>query len=82
MKDNEQKLQDLRNSFRALHASSHPAALKSFDTIQKSIKAYSGNTFYEEIQKVSYNPDFKMLEAILAVKRDYGYSGNLCTFLS
>jgi len=79
MKDNEQKLQNLRGDFRALHASSHPTALKSFNQIQKSIASYSGNTYYEEIIKVGYNPDFQILEAILAVKRPYGYNGNLCT---
>jgi hypothetical protein len=79
MNEMEQKLQSLRNGFSALHASNHPATSLSFGKITKSIAAYSGNTFYEEIQQVSYNPDFHMLEAILVAKKDYGYSGNLCT---
>ncbi|MBB6500619.1 hypothetical protein [Pedobacter cryoconitis] len=79
MNDNEQKLQDLRTGFSAFHAAKSLSASTKFEQIQKSIIAYSGNTFYEQIQKVAYNPDFQMLEAIIAVKRDYGYNGNLCT---
>ncbi|MDB5116904.1 MAG: hypothetical protein JWQ79_2396 [Mucilaginibacter sp.] len=79
MNENELKLQSLRNGFSALHASNHPTASKSFDKIKETIVTYSGNTFYEEIKAVSYNPDFQMLEATFATKKDYGYTGNLCT---
>ena len=70
---------DLRQSFSALHASDHPSTQKNLSVFKESVVASSGNTFYEELQSVSYNPDFQMLEAIFATKRDFGYNGSLCT---
>jgi hypothetical protein len=52
---------------------------KTLSEFKESVVAHSGNTFYEELQSVSYNPDFQMLEAIFATKQDFGYNGNLCT---
>ncbi len=79
MKDNEKNLRNLRDGFTALQASKHPTAAKAFGKLKESIVSYSGNTFFEGIQTVSYNPDFQRLEAIFATKQDYGYNGNLCT---
>ena len=77
--ERQKNIHDLRQSFSALHASNHPSTLKTLDEFKESVIAHSGNTFYEELQSVSYNPDFQMLEAIFATKQDFGYSGNLCT---
>ena len=73
------KHHDLRQSFSALHASDHPSTQKNLSVFKESVVASSGNTFYEELQSVSYNSDFQMLEAIFVTKRDFGYNGNLCT---
>ena len=72
-------LQDLRQGFNALHVSDHPSAKKMLTAFKESVVAHSGNTFYEELQTVAYNPDFQTLEAIFATKQDNGYNGNLCT---
>src|ERR1700744_74856 len=79
MSRNETNLKDLRKSFSALHASNHPSAAKALKTFKESVVTNSGNTFYEELQSVSYNPDFQTLEAIFATKQDFGYNGSLCT---
>jgi hypothetical protein len=79
MSRNETNLQDLRQSFNALYASNHPSAAKALNTLKENVVTYSGNTFYEELQSISYNPDFQTLEAIFATKQDFGYNGNLCT---
>ncbi|HEX5152128.1 MAG TPA: hypothetical protein VFW07_11825 [Parafilimonas sp.] len=77
--EKQKNIHDLRQSFSALHASDHPATRKNLSVFKESVIASSGNTFYEELQSVSYHPDFQMLEAIFVVKRDFGYNGNLCT---
>src|ERR1700760_4803530 len=77
--DRKTNLQDLRQGFNALHVSDHPAAEKALGVFTESVIAHSGNTFYEQLQTVSYNPDFKTLEAIFVMRQDNGYSGNLCT---
>lgn len=41
--------------------------------------ALTGNTFWEEITCVGYNPTTTTLEAVVAVKQSTGYSGGLCT---
>lgn len=79
MKENEEKLSNLRSVFNAVHASSYLAASKAFDGLKEKVIANAGNTFYEEIKSVSYHPDLKTLEAIIAAKRDNGYNGTLCT---
>ena len=39
----------------------------------------SGNTFWEELGCVGYNPELSLLEATVTIKRATGYSGGLCT---
>src|SRR3954464_1251561 len=39
----------------------------------------SSNTAYEELTCVSYSPRLDRIEATFAVKRTYGYAGDLCT---
>jgi hypothetical protein len=75
----ESTLQNLRNNFSYLHMPALPAFEKEIASLKKSIAAQSGNKYYEELQTVSYNPDFQTLEAIFAVKQAAGYNGNLCS---
>lgn len=43
------------------------------------VKAIAYNTGYEEITSIGYNPATQIIEATIHVKRNYGFSGNLCT---
>jgi hypothetical protein len=72
-------LQNLRKNFSYLPVATLPAFAKDLATLKKSIAAQSGNKYYEELQAVSYNPDFQTLEAIFSVKQSAGYNGNLCS---
>ena len=38
----------------------------------------AGNTTYEQIDCVSYNPDLNLLEATISIKLQNGYGGGLC----
>lgn len=38
-----------------------------------------GNTYWEELTCVGFNPQLEQLEAVVSVKRATGYSGNLCS---
>lgn len=77
--NNATALDGLRKSFSALQISEHSLTNKVSGVYKESVIAHSGNTFYEQVQSVSYNPDFQMLEAIFATKQANGYNGNLCT---
>jgi hypothetical protein len=53
-----------------------------FGTIKggpKPVKAMAGNTTYEEIKCVGYNPELNLLKAVVWVKLDSGYGGGLCS---
>ena len=79
MNEKEQNLHNLRGVFNVLHVSGHPSTVKALAHFKEEVAANSGNTYYEQIQSVSYNPDLQLLEAIVSTKRDSGYNGNLCT---
>ncbi len=79
MSRNETKLKALRQGFNALHASAHPANSAALKKVKEDVVSFSGNTFYEEVQSVGYNPDLQTLEAIFVTKQDSGYNGSLCT---
>jgi hypothetical protein len=79
MTHSEEHLQQLRSGFSALHASNHPSTEKIVAKLTESVIAHSGNTFFEAIQSVSYNPEVHLLEAVIAAKKDFGYNGSLCT---
>lgn len=72
-------LQQLRESFNGLHAAEHPATEQAAQEFKAKVVAHAGNTYFEELQTVAYNPDFQLLEAIFIAKQPTGYSGNLCT---
>jgi len=54
-----------------------------FGTLAKSqfkpVKKMMGNTTYEEVTCVGYNPALNLLEATVHIKRQGGYNGTLCT---
>jgi hypothetical protein len=79
MNKNEQNLHSLRSNFSALHTSSHPLIAKAFAKLKENVATYAGNIYFEEIKGVSYNPDMHLLEAAVAVKKENGYNGNLCS---
>jgi hypothetical protein len=45
----------------------------------KPVKLIGGNTTYEELKCVGYNPDLNTLKAVVQLKQSGGYSGSLCT---
>ena len=49
------------------------------ESFAEAAGAASGNTSYESIGCVGYNPTLALLEATVQIKRSYGYSGDLCT---
>ncbi|KON26631.1 hypothetical protein AC480_05410 [miscellaneous Crenarchaeota group archaeon SMTZ1-55] len=44
----------------------------------KTVKKIVGNTTYEELTCIGFNPNLNMLEATVHVKLPIGYGGNLC----
>jgi hypothetical protein len=45
----------------------------------KPVKKIVGNTTYEELTCVGFNPALNLLEATIHIKRPNGYNGTLCT---
>ena len=45
----------------------------------KAVSEMLGNTKYEQLGCVGYNPVLDMLEATVQIKLPYGYAGDLCT---
>ncbi|MEA1895910.1 MAG: peptidoglycan-binding domain-containing protein [Euryarchaeota archaeon] len=43
------------------------------------VKKIKNNTAYEELKCVGYNPHLEQLEAVVYIKKDYGYSGDICS---
>ena len=78
MNEKEQKLRNLRCVFNVLYVSGHPATVKALAHFKEQVTANSGNTYYEHIQSISYNPELQLLEAIVSAKRDPGYNESLC----
>ncbi len=48
------------------------------DSSFKAVKKIVGNTKYEELTCLGFNPNLDMLEATVQVKLPYGYGGSLC----
>ncbi len=49
------------------------------NSVYPPIKAFSGNTTYEELKCVGYHPDLNVLKAVVVVKQNSGYGGGLCS---
>jgi hypothetical protein len=45
----------------------------------KAVKVLKNKTTYEELKCVGYNPHLEQLEAVVYIKKDYGFGGNLCS---
>lgn len=43
------------------------------------VEVIEANTAYEELMCVGYEPDTERLEAVVHVKRSYGYGGDICS---
>jgi hypothetical protein len=43
------------------------------------VKEMAGNTSYEELICIGYNPPLERLEAVVHIKREYGFSGDICS---
>ena len=43
------------------------------------VKQISGNTYWEQLTCVGFNPELVQLEAVVSIKRSTGYGGGLCT---
>jgi hypothetical protein len=54
-----------------------------FGTLEGSelapVVAIKGNTTYEELQCVGYEPQLEVLEGVVLIKQDSGYLGGICT---
>jgi hypothetical protein len=46
--------------------------------VTKAVKSMHGNTSYEEATCLGFSPEKDELEAVVQVKKPYGYAGNLC----
>lgn len=49
------------------------------EVIGPIVNPKDGNTYYEELDCVGFNPASSELSAVFRVKRPYGYSGGLCS---
>jgi hypothetical protein len=45
----------------------------------KPVKPITSNTSYEEVTCVGLNPEFDRLEAVVLIKRESGYGGDVCS---
>lgn len=77
--ENESKLERERVQFRALIL----ANPNYFGNIKvspfKPVLNIQGNTTYEEIGCVGFQPQFNRLEAVVYVKQPFGYGGDVCS---
>ncbi|HSN55412.1 MAG TPA: hypothetical protein VLT32_12105 [Candidatus Sulfomarinibacteraceae bacterium] len=48
------------------------------DSPLEAVKKIAGNTKYEELTCIGFNPAHDLLEATVQIKLPYGYGGNLC----
>lgn len=73
------KLPVERERFRALLAANpnHFGNIKA--SSQAPVVSKSGDTAYEELKCVGYNPDLDLLKAVVWVKQSGGYLGGLCS---
>lgn len=45
----------------------------------KPVKVMASDTSYEQLMCVGYNPQFERLEAVVHIKKNFGYGGDLCS---
>lgn len=66
-----------RTHFKELLLANHFGALADVETVKKA--AFLGNTTYEHLKCVGYQPQLKRLDAVVHIKQASGYSGGICT---
>lgn len=71
------KLPKERTHFKELLLANHFGTIA--DSAVEAKAAPSGNTTFEELMCVGYQPQLKRLDAVVHVKQDAGYSGGPCT---
>lgn len=70
---------DLRQNFKVLQLSNANYFGNIKESTLKPVILITGNTFYEELKCVSYNPVTQMLNAAISIKQQLGYYGGACT---
>jgi hypothetical protein len=73
------RLQQARSQFRALLVS-NPNYFGNLELAEfQPVMPLIGNTFYEQITCVGFNPQFDRLEGVVRIKQTNGYLGDLCS---
>lgn len=72
------ELQQARGSFRSLIAANPNYFGNLKLSTFKPVLQVAGNTWYEELTCVGFNPERNQLNATVEIKRNSGYSGGLC----
>jgi hypothetical protein len=64
--------------FTKAQALASPSILADLAGILDGLFETKGNTTYEELDCVGYNPETRTLSGVITIKRNSGYSGDLC----
>jgi hypothetical protein len=67
-----------RTHFKELLLANHFGTIAGTELKPKA--AAHGNTTYEQLMCVGYQPEAKRLEAVVNIKQNGGYSGDICMF--
>ena len=68
------------NAFKGLTVAPANLAIGSeLAAILGALENLNGDTTYEQLTCAGYNPQTRTLEAVISIKQNGGYSGNLCT---
>lgn len=71
------RVEATRRDFRSLLVA-NPNYFGTAPGLGKAVKKIAGNTSYEQLTTLGYNPDRKQLFATLDIKKTFGYGGDLC----
>ncbi|HBB33231.1 MAG TPA: hypothetical protein DDZ80_11745 [Cyanobacteria bacterium UBA8803] len=74
-----QKFEKQRQQFRALILSNPNYFGNLKDSQFKPVLEIQSNTFYEQLGCVGFQPQFNRLEAVVFIKRPFGYGGDVCS---
>jgi hypothetical protein len=73
-----QQIEVERSKFHTLIAQNPNYFGTDLKSTLKAVKAISGNTRYEQLTCIGFNPERDLLEAIVQVKLPFGYGGDSC----
>lgn len=77
--DISRRIEPERRQFRALLLA-NPNYFGNLETSSfEAVKIIKNNTSYEEMPCIGYNPPLKRLEAVVYIKKSYGYGGPVCS---